>query len=447
VVSYHAPNGWYAANTQFFRTSGVDTPPLHALANGVDGPNGVFIYGSGGGFPTQTFNAANYWVDVVFTTTSQTWSISGTITGGADATVNLAGAATATTTADASGNYTFSGLAHGNYTVTPSKTGFTFTPANQAVTISGANATSVNFTAQAVGRSISGTITGGADATVSLTGAASATTTASPTGTYIFTGLANGNYTVTPTKTGYSITPANRAVTIDSANVTGINFTAQALPPTMDATASTNQSTASTTVTSPVFSTTGGNQLLLAFVAAGATTGSTNTIVNSVSGAGLTWVRVRRTNAQSGTSEIWRTFAPAALSNVSVTATLSNSVLSAITVVSFKGVNTSGTSGSGAIGANASGNSFSGAPTASLVTTRNNSWVLGVGNDSAGAIARTPGADQSLVHQYLTPNGNTFWVQMRNSATPLSGTSVTIDDSAPTTARYNLTICEIRPLP
>jgi hypothetical protein len=32
-------------------------------------PNGVFRYGSSG-FPNQTYNAANYWVDVVFNTTS-----------------------------------------------------------------------------------------------------------------------------------------------------------------------------------------------------------------------------------------------------------------------------------------------------------------------------------------------------------------------------------------
>jgi hypothetical protein len=66
VISYYAPNGWYAGDMNFFNASGVDRLPLHALASGVDGPNGVFIYASGGGFPTQTFNAANYWVDVVF---------------------------------------------------------------------------------------------------------------------------------------------------------------------------------------------------------------------------------------------------------------------------------------------------------------------------------------------------------------------------------------------
>ena len=48
-------------------------------------------------------------------------------------------------TADASGNYTFTGMANGSYTVTPSNTGFTFTPASQAVTVSSASVTGINF--------------------------------------------------------------------------------------------------------------------------------------------------------------------------------------------------------------------------------------------------------------------------------------------------------------
>ena len=35
---------------------GADYQSLHALADGVDGGNGVYRYGTGGGFPTSTFN-------------------------------------------------------------------------------------------------------------------------------------------------------------------------------------------------------------------------------------------------------------------------------------------------------------------------------------------------------------------------------------------------------
>jgi hypothetical protein len=64
LISYYAPAGHYSATGGYF-TTGTDHVPLHALANGVDGPNGVYAYG-GGGFPSQTFNSGNYWVDVIF---------------------------------------------------------------------------------------------------------------------------------------------------------------------------------------------------------------------------------------------------------------------------------------------------------------------------------------------------------------------------------------------
>ncbi len=66
VASYYAPNGRYSQDEDYFLTSGVDAAPLQALKDGVDGPNGVYRPGSGGGFPTQPYRSANYWVDVVF---------------------------------------------------------------------------------------------------------------------------------------------------------------------------------------------------------------------------------------------------------------------------------------------------------------------------------------------------------------------------------------------
>ena len=66
VASYHAVNGHYSADENYFATQGVDSPPLHALANGVSDGNGVYAYGSSSNFPTQTWNTSNYWVDVMF---------------------------------------------------------------------------------------------------------------------------------------------------------------------------------------------------------------------------------------------------------------------------------------------------------------------------------------------------------------------------------------------
>ena len=66
VASYHCNSGHYSEDDNFFSNSGVDNPPLHVLADGVSGPNGVYAYGAGSIFPDQSFSAANYWVDVVF---------------------------------------------------------------------------------------------------------------------------------------------------------------------------------------------------------------------------------------------------------------------------------------------------------------------------------------------------------------------------------------------
>jgi len=212
-----------------------------------------------------------------------------------------------------------------------------------------------------------------------------------------------------------------------------------------DVTVSTNRSGSGSNITSPSFSTTSTNELLLAFIATDAK--SSGITVTSVTGASLTWALVRRTNVQLGTAEIWRAFAPARLSRVTVRANLSQSVAASITVVSFTGIDTSGTNGSGAIGATGSGNANPGAPTASLITTRNNSWVFGVGADWDRATLRTLGANQTMVNQYLASVGDTYWVQRQNAPTAASGTNATINDTAPTNDRYNLTIVEVLPAP
>src|SRR2546427_582621 len=169
------------------------------------------------------------------------FSLSGTINpakGGSGSTLTLSGAASATTTADNSGNYTLAGLPNGSYMVTPKQTGYVFTPGNQSATVNGTNVSGVNFTATSQTFSISGTISpvaGGSGATVTLSGAASATTTANSSGAYTLTGLASGAYTITPSNASYTFTPLSQNVTVSAADVSGVNFTdnAVAVAPTI----------------------------------------------------------------------------------------------------------------------------------------------------------------------------------------------------------------------
>jgi Domain of unknown function (DUF4082)/Bacterial Ig-like domain/Bacterial Ig domain len=66
VISYHTTSGFYSSTGGGFATS-VDSYPLHGLANGTDGSNGLYVYGASA-FPTNSYNSTNYYVDVVFTT-------------------------------------------------------------------------------------------------------------------------------------------------------------------------------------------------------------------------------------------------------------------------------------------------------------------------------------------------------------------------------------------
>jgi hypothetical protein len=67
IASYHTDVGHYAGDNWFFSNAGVDNGFIHLLRDGVDGGSGVYAYGGASSFPSQTYNATNYWVDVVFT--------------------------------------------------------------------------------------------------------------------------------------------------------------------------------------------------------------------------------------------------------------------------------------------------------------------------------------------------------------------------------------------
>lgn len=210
---------------------------------------------------------------------------------------------------------------------------------------------------------------------------------------------------------------------------------------TVDKVVSTHRGTAATTVAATGVTTTGSQELLLALLSSDGPSGGGTAAFSSVTGGGLTWTLRQRANAQPGTAEIWQAVAPAPLTNATVTATqASGSWQSSITVVAFLGADTS-------TGAATATSAATGAPSATLTTTRAGSWVWGVGTDWSTATARTVGAGQTMVDQYLAPAGDTYWVQRQNAPTPASGTAVTTNDTAPTADRYDLAVVEVLAAP
>jgi len=75
VASYFAPNGHYSVTSSGL-ASGVDNAPLHAVAN-TTSRNGVFAYGSASLFPTASFSASSYGVDVFLAAPAAPGAVSG----------------------------------------------------------------------------------------------------------------------------------------------------------------------------------------------------------------------------------------------------------------------------------------------------------------------------------------------------------------------------------
>jgi hypothetical protein len=97
VASYQSTIGHWSVNWNYFASTGFNNGVLHALQNGNGTPDGV--WGSAGYFPAHT-NASNYWVDVVFKSSSipptiTTQPVSKTIIAGQTATFSVAASGTA----------------------------------------------------------------------------------------------------------------------------------------------------------------------------------------------------------------------------------------------------------------------------------------------------------------------------------------------------------------
>ncbi len=209
----------------------------------------------------------------------------------------------------------------------------------------------------------------------------------------------------------------------------------------IDAHVSVNQTNQVASITSPNFSTRQAGELITVFLASDGPIG-TQQEFTSVSAPGLPqFTLAKRANSQEGTSEVWYTYAENKLTNVKITATRKNgSYRGLIDVVTFTGA-------AKTVGATAAASAPNGAPSVNLITTVPNAMVWAVGNDWDQAKTRRVGANQKISRQFIDKtSGDTYWTQYQQSPFQYPGTMVTINDTAPTTNRWNLATIEVVPM-
>jgi len=188
------------------------------------------------------------------------------------------------------------------------------------------------------------------------------------------------------------------------------------------------------------------NQLIVVFIASdGPPEGPQK--ISGLSGGGLSWSLAVRANGLPGDAEIWYSMPTVPVSNISISAPraaagcntgICNGLLG---VMVFDGID-----GSRPVGITGISSQATGMPSVSLTTTRDRSWVFGVGCDWSHAVPRTIAAGQTMGHDDIsTENDDDYWIQYMSAPTPASGTPVTLSDAAPTDRMINFAAIEIYP--
>jgi hypothetical protein len=163
----------------------------------------------------------NYTAIAIIYTISGNAGIAGAILSYTDGTAKTA-------TANSSGVYSLAVSYNWSGTVTPTKTGYTFSPPSKSYTNVLANATGQNYTAVTTTYTISGNA-GVTGATLAYTDGTAKTASADGSGAYSFQVSYNWSGTVTPAKAGYTFNPLSKNYTNILANVAGENYTATAI--------------------------------------------------------------------------------------------------------------------------------------------------------------------------------------------------------------------------
>src|SRR6266550_1698450 len=194
------------------------------------------------------------------------------------------------------------------------------------------------------------------------------------------------------------------------------------------------------------------NSLILVFfglqVVDSVTAQSVSAVTNT--GTSLTWTRKVLANhsgsSPGGSAEIWWAFNTAAQTGITVTANFTRAAGSSgdqngglMAVKVYTGTATSLSTAASATQISTTNAVF----TASVTTTGANSWVWGVALNWNNSTVGTAGTAQTVVDSVTdTTSGDAEWTQKQNATTPSSGTSVTINDTAPSVTHL-LAVIEI----
>lgn len=191
------------------------------------------------------------------------------------------------------------------------------------------------------------------------------------------------------------------------------------------------------TVVSDAFATGVANSGVLVMAQTDAITTSTLAI-STTTGLTFTLVGSKVDSAGSGMVYVWRAIATSTISGT-VTVTLSTGTANyQLDVYTFRNVDTTTF-----VGASTPLNGGPSAPSASVTTTVNNSWVWGAMFNSTGTPG-TPTAGQTKIASTVF-TAMIAENQRQTAKTSTSGTSVAISDSAPTTSFWALLVFELLP--
>lgn len=203
-------------------------------------------------------------------------------------------------------------------------------------------------------------------------------------------------------------------------------------------------------ITSAAFSPPAGS-VLWAFVARnGPSAGNDDGTVSST--GGLSWSLAGRKSTNAGSTngagteacvEIWRAYAATAPGSITVTDTRADGaggtdrqhILKVLVITGAEPVWAGAITGT---------SSASGLPSASVTTTRASSWVFAVASDWAQAGLGTAGASQTIIDEDDVAGQYSAHIWRQDATTPASGTSVTMNLTAPAAEQYNELAIEVR---